>query len=293
MPAISMDYAVRETMTNMKRNVFMSVAAVLVGAVCLVLVGGVSLLSSALNRAADLHTRHVEVGVFLADDVSADQRDAIQRDLVAMPEVANVIYESKDEAFRRFKLLFKDNPDLTENVTPDALPESFRVKLRDPNQFPVVKDRLSGRPGIFEIKDNRNFLKKFLRVVSTIQRFGIALVILFAVAAGVLIATTISMAIYARRKEVAIMKLVGATNWFIRVPFMIEGIVQGLIGALIAVVMLLVLRPVIEGLAGNVQFLHISVSIGEILQQSFLLAFVGILIGALGSLLGLRRFLEV
>ncbi len=293
MPAISFDYAVRETVTNMKRNVFMSVAAVLVGAVCLVLVGGVSLLSRSLNRAADLQTRRVEVGVFLADDVSPDQRDAIQRDLVAMPEVANVIYESKAEAFRRFKILFKDNPDLIENVDESALPESFRVKLKDPNQFTIVKDRLSGRPGIYEIKDNRNFLKRFLRVVSTIQRFGIALVLLFAIAAGVLIATTISMAIYARRKEVAIMKLVGATNWFIRVPFMMEGVMQGLIGSFIAVGMLLLLRPVIEGLAGNFQFLGITVSVGEILQQSFLLALVGVLIGAFGSLLGLRRFLEV
>jgi len=293
MPAIKVDYAVRETVTNMKRNVFMLVAAVAVVAVSLFLVGGVLLLRSALDRAVTLQTRNVEVGVFLTKDVTPDQRTSIQNDLIAMPEVKQVIYESKEEAYQHFKVLFADSPDIVNNVTPDALPESFRVKLKDPNQFQVVRDRLAGRPGIDQINDQRQFLNRVLHVVGDIQRIGFAMVALLAIAAGVLIATTIRMAIYARRKEIAIMKLVGATNWFIRVPFMMEGVVQGIVGAAAAVLLLLATRPLIVSLAKSFQFLGVTVGIGEILTQSFLLIGVGILIGALGSLLGLRRFLEV
>jgi cell division transport system permease protein len=291
--AIKVDYAVRETVTNMKRNVFMAVAAVLVVAVSLFLVGGVLLLRGALNRAVSLQTRRVEVGVFLSKDATPQQRDAIQSDLNAMPEVRSVIYESKQDAYERFKILFADAPDIVQNVTPDALPESFRVKLKDTRQFEVVRDRLAGRPGIEEIKDQRRFLQRVLRVVGDIQRVGFAMVFVLAIAAGVLIATTIRMAIYARRKEIAIMKLVGATNWFIRVPFMMEGIVQGVIGAALAVGLLLITRPFIVRLAKSFQFLGVTVGVGEILTQSFLLVGIGVVIGALGSLLGLRRFLEV
>jgi cell division transport system permease protein len=293
MPAIKVDYAVRETVTNIKRNVFMSVAAVAVVAVSLFLVGGVLLMRHALNRAVDLQTRKVEVGVFLTQDVTGEQRESIQRDLVAMPEVANVIYESKQDAYARFKILFRESPDIVENVTADSLPESFRVKLKDPSQFTVVRDRLAGRPGIDRIKDQRSFLRRFFRVVAGIQRIGLVMVLLLAIAAGVLIATTIRMAIYARRKEIAVMKLVGATNWFIRVPFMLEGVAQGIIGAMIAVALLLATRPLITSFARSFQFLGVSVSIGEILEQTFLLVAAGIVIGGLGSLLGLRKFLEV
>jgi cell division transport system permease protein len=291
--AIKVDYAVRETVTNIKRNVFMSVAAVVVVAVSLALVGAVLLVRSSLNRAVELQTRKVEVGVFLSKDATPQQREGIQKDLLAMPEVANVIYESKQEAYDRFKVLFADAPDIVENVTPDSLPESFRVKLKDTRQFRVVNDRLAGRPGIETIKDQRRFLNKVLSVIGDIQRIGFAMVLLLAIAAGVLIATTIRMAIFARRREIAIMKLVGATNWFIRVPFMMEGIIQGVVGALIAVLLLLGTRPFIVKLAKNFAFLGVTVSIGEVLTQTFLLVGIGIVIGALGSLLGLRRFLEV
>jgi cell division transport system permease protein len=290
---ISVKYAVRETATNLKRNVFITVAAVLVVSVSLYLVGVVLIASFAVDRALTLQTRKVEVAVFLNRDVSPDERAAIQRDLLAMPEVASVIYESKEEAYRRFKELFRDEPEIVENTTPDALPESFRVKLKDPNQFEVVRDRLDGRPGIDQIRDERQFLRRFLAVVRDIRTLGAAVVGLLIVAAAVLIATTIRMAIFARRREVAIMKLVGATNWFIRIPFMLEGVVQGMVGTLVAVAALLVTKPLFTNLAKSFQFLNLTVSVPEILQRSALLLLFGIVIGAAGSLIGLRRFLEV
>jgi cell division transport system permease protein len=272
---ISFQYVAKETATNLKRNVFITFAAVLVVSVSLYLVGVVLIASFAVDRALTLQTRKVEVAVFLNRDVTAEERDSIQRDLLAMPEVESVQYESKQDAYERFKILFRDEPEIVENTTPDALPESFRVKLKDPNQFEVVADRLQGRPGISEIRDERQFLRRLV------------------IAAAVLIATTIRMAIFARRREVAIMKLVGATNWFIRIPFMLEGVIQGLIGTVAAVSLLLATKPLFTKLAGSFEFLHLTATWTEILTRSAVLLLFGVIIGALGSLIGLRRFLEV
>ena len=304
--AISLQYVLKETGTNLKRNVFITIAAVMVVTVSLYLVGVVLIASFSVDRALTLQTRKVEVAVFLNKDVTESERDSIQRDLLAMPEIDSVKYETKQEAYEAFKILFRDQPDIVENTTPEALPESFRVKLKDPNEFEVVSDRLEGRPGISEIRDERKFLRRFLAVVSDIRTLG-SLVAggpnpalgniytpgLLIFAAAVLIATTIRMAIFARRREVAIMKLVGATNWFIRIPFMLEGVIQGVIGTAIAVFLLLATKPFFSNMAKSFQFLNLNVSVVEVLQHSAILLAFGIIIGALGSLLGLRRFLEV
>ncbi len=291
--AISLQYVLKETGTNLKRNVFITVAAVMVVTVSLYLVGVVLIASFAVDRTLTLQTRKVEVAVFLNKDVTPSERDSIQRDLLAMPEVGSVDYETKQEAYEAFKVLFRDQPDIVENTTVDALPESFRVKLKDPNEFEVVRDRLEGRPGISQIRDERKFLRRFLAVVRDIRTIGFLVVGLLILSAGVLIATTIRMAIFARRREVAIMKLVGATNWFIRIPFMLEGVIQGVIGTAGAVSLLLVTKPVFTRLARSFQFLNLNVSIVEVLEHSAILLLFGVVIGALGSLLGLRRFLEV
>ena len=291
--AVKVDYAVQETLTNIKRNFFLTMAAILVVTVSLYLVGGVLLARSSLNRALVLQTNKVEVAVFLAGDITPDERSSIRNDLSEMPEVAGVIYETKAEAYERFKELFRDEPEIVRNTSPNALPESFRVKLKDPDQFEVVRDRLQGRPGIYQIRDDRNFLKKFFSVVNAVQAAGLVLVLLLAIAATVLIATTIRMALYARRKEIGIMKLVGATNWFIRVPFMLEGIIHGMIGTVVAAGLLLATRPVFLKVAKSLQFLGISTSAGDVLRTSFFLLAIGIFMGALGSLFGLRRFLDV
>jgi cell division transport system permease protein len=277
----------------MRRNVFLTIAAIMVVTVSLFLVGGVLLGSGAFDRALSLQTRKVEVAVFLSQDVTPEERAAIESDLRAMPEVSNVIYEAKQEAYNRFKQLFRDSPEIVENTSPQALPESFRVKLKDPSQFEVVRDRLRGRPGIAQIRDDRNFLKRFFSVVNAVRAAGIVLVLLLAVAATVLIATTIRLALYARRREIGIMKLVGATNWFIRIPFMFEGIIQGTIGTAVAVLLLLGTRPLFLNVARNLEFLGISVTMGDVLRQGIWLLLAGIVMGAAGSLFGLRRFLDV
>ena len=291
--AIKVDYAVQESVTNMRRNLFMSFAAVLVVAVSLFLFGGVFLLRNAISRAADIFTAQVRVTVFMTDDIAPQDRDVLHEDLLGMPEVSTVIYEDKTAAFERFKRLFVDQSALIENTTPDALPESFRVRLRDPEKFEVIRDRLDGRPGVDVIRDERETVRQLFAATTSLRRAGLFMAIVVGAAATVLIATTIRMAIYSRRKEIGIMKLVGATNWFIRIPFMTEGIAQGVLGAIVALLLLLPARPVLSSFASPFENFTFQVTYADIGIQGVWLIMVGVIVGGVGSLFGLRKFLDV
>jgi len=294
--AIKIDYALQESATNIRRNMFITVAAILVVGVSLFLGGSALLLQHATARASDQWTSQVEVAVFLTSDISADERTQLQSDLQAMPEVSRVIYESKAQAYERFKRLFANQPDIVNNTSADALPESFRVKLKDPHQFGVIRDRLTGRPGVYQIRDERQTVKELFRATETQRKMSLVNAIVVFFAAILLIATTIRMAIFSRRKEIGIMKLVGATNWFVRIPFMMEGIVQGLIGGALAVAMLVPARSLLSSTGPQLAFsqnFRFQVTYGDILLYGSFLVAAGILIGVLGSLFGLRRFLDV
>jgi cell division transport system permease protein len=294
--AIKVDYALQESVTNMRRNFFITFAAVLVVAVSLFLSGSALLLQRATARASDLFTSQVEVAVFLSGDISPDERDRLRQDLLAMPEVAGVSYESKGEAYARFTKLFANQPDIVRNTSQDALPESFRVKLKDPHKFEVIRDRLAGRPGVYQIRDERKIVKQLFESTATQRKMSLlnAAVVFFA--AIILIATTIRMAIFSRRKEIGIMKLVGATNWFIRIPFMLEGVAEGLTGALLAVIMLVPARSILSGFGPSLALLpnfRFQVTYSDIFTYGIYLLAAGMVLGAVGSLFGLRRFLDV
>ena len=294
--AIKIDYALQESATNIRRNMFITIAAILVVGVSLFLGGSALLLQHATARASDQWTSQVEVAVFLTSDISDDERTQLQSDLQSMPEVSRVLYESKAQAYERFKRLFANQPDIVNNTSPDALPESFRVKLKDPHQFGVIRDRLTGRPGVYQIRDERQTVKELFRATETQRKMSLVNAVVVFFAAILLIATTIRMAIFSRRKEIGIMKLVGATNWFVRIPFMMEGIVQGLIGGALAVLMLLPARSLLSSTGPQLAFsqnFRFQVTYGDILLYGSFLVAAGILIGVLGSLFGLRRFLDV
>jgi cell division transport system permease protein len=232
----------------------------------------------------------------LSNDISPDERSQLQQDLTNMPEVRTVLYESKQQAYDRFKRLFANQPDIVNNTDPSALPESFRVKLKDPHQFEIIRDRLEGRAGIYQIRDEREVVKQLFRATETQRKMSFINSIVVFIAAVLLIATTIRMAIFSRRKEIGIMKLVGATNWFIRIPFMLEGIVQGLIGGVLAVVMLLPARSVLSSFGPQFAFapeFRFQVTYGDVAFYGIFLIAGGMVLGVLGSLFGLRRFLDV
>jgi cell division transport system permease protein len=208
--------------------------------------------------------------------------------------VQEVFFEDREEAFRNFSRIFRDNRALVENVSPDAMPQSYKIKLHDPNDVPVISARLAGNPAIDEIRDEKRIVDKLLAVTSVLRTGMLAVALIMLVSAAGLIANTVRMAVFARRKEIAIMKLVGATNWFIRVPFLIEGMVEGLIGGAVAVVGIFAMKLLfIDPLRGQVQFVTTWVDTPEILVIVPILLVAGVVTAAVASLIAMRRFLEV
>jgi cell division transport system permease protein len=251
----------------------------------------------------------IEVSIFLAPGgVTKEQRDSIQSELNSLkPKVVQtVFYESKAEAYARFKEQFKDSPDMVRNVGPDALPESYRVKLVDPNQFALVHDEFCGgqvnergkeqcKDGIDEIVDQKRLVERLFAVLNFLKNSFLVLAGVLGAAAIVLIAVTVRVAAFARRKETQIMKLVGASNTYIRLPFLAEGVFAGLLGAAVAFGLLRMGMYYIGQIRDQVAIFKILPIIGmsEFYSSCIVLLVLGVIASALASLLALRKYVRV
>jgi cell division transport system permease protein len=287
-------YFFRETATALRRNALVTFAAISTVFISLFLVG----LSLLARQQVQLLTGEwggkIEVSVFLRDDASQQEISALGEEITALPEVQDVFFENREQAYANFSRIFRDNEALVENVSPDAMPQSYKIKLHDPSTVPVISARLAGNPAIDEIRDEKRIVDKLLAVTSVLRTGMLAVALIMLVSAAGLIANTVRMAVFARRKEIAIMKLVGATNWFIRVPFLIEGMVEGLIGGAIAVVGIFAMKLLfIDPLRGQIQFVTTWVDTPEILVIVPILLVAGVVTAAVASLIAMRRFLEV
>jgi cell division transport system permease protein len=286
-------YYFRETIAALRRNPLVAFAAISTMFISLFLLGGSLLVTKQVRLMAGEWAQKVEVSVFLKQEVSPDQIQALQTRIAELPEVQTFYFETRDQAFEQFKRIFRDQPALVENVDASALPESFRIKLVNPEEFAVIRARLAGDPAIEEIRDEKESLEKLFAVTGVLRTGVQAVAIIMLISAAGLIGNTVRMAVFARRKEIAIMKLVGATNWFIRVPFLIEGLVEGLIGAGIAVLGIFVMKVLfIDPLRGSIAFIP-WVGTGAIISTIPILLGAGLLLAAVASLLAMRRFLEV
>ncbi|MDQ3914898.1 MAG: permease-like cell division protein FtsX [Actinomycetota bacterium] len=289
-------YYLGETVTNLRRNLLMTIAAISTVAISLLLLGGVQILGMIVNKATLGWEAKVEISAFLRDDIAQGELQSLQADLSHMPEVEDITYISKAQAFEEFKELYADQPELWETIPPNSLPASVRVKLVDAKWTEEVAARIDGAPGIDEVKFGGEFIKKLLRINALLRTITLVMSLILLVAAAGLIANTIRVAIYARRDEIGIMKLVGATNWFIRIPFMLEGVFAALVGAAVSGAVVLAantflfppIRDFLPFLEGVFAF-----SGGEIASVLLVLLGVGAGVGIVGSSLALRRFLEV
>jgi len=287
-------YFFRETAMALRRNALVTFAAISTVFISLFLLGGALLVERQVRLMTGEWASKVEVSVFLRDDASSEEVESLSRHIAEIPEVQEVFFENREQAYLNFRELFRDNQALVENVDPEAMPQSYRIKLVDPADFPVIRARLAGDPAIDQIRDEQAILKKLLAVTSVLRTGVIAVAGIMLLSAAGLIGNTVRMAVFARRKEIAIMKLVGATNWFIRVPFLIEGVVEGLIGGVAAVLAIFAMKFLfIDPLRGKIAFVPSWIDTGEILFTVPILLGAGILIAAVASLLAMRRFLEV
>ena len=238
-------FVFREIGIGLRRNLTMTVAVIVTVAISLALLGTGVLIRQQVETMKDFWYDKVEVTVYLCGEVSRrpscartavtqEQRDQLLAELTATQEVENVFYESQEDAYALFQEKFADSPDLVDNVSASALPESFRVKLKDPTEFEVVAAAFDGRPGVEEVHDQKALLQPFFRILNRVQFFALVVAGLQLLAAALLISNTIRVAAHSRRRETGIMRLVGASNLYIRLPFLLEGVLAGLAGAALA-----------------------------------------------------------
>jgi cell division transport system permease protein len=211
-----------------------------------------------------------------------------------MPEVSNVYYESKTEAYKRFRKQFKGSA-IVDSVTADQLPESYRVKLKDAKQFPIVRTAFAGRDGVEQVQDQKALFAKLFRVLNYLKAGAWGLALLMIGVAVLLISNTIRVAAFSRRRETGIMKLVGASSFSIQLPFLLEGAIAGIIGAVLASgVLALFQSQVVERVARPAFPFTRFVGWHDVWWNTVPWMFlVGVALAALASFFTLRKYLRV
>jgi cell division transport system permease protein len=298
-------FVLSEIWIGLRRNATMTVALIVVMTISLLFLGGSLLVGKQVDHMKGYWYDKVEVTVYLCGETSSagncggkevtnDQRQQVGKDLAATPQVERVFYESKQQAYVRFKEQFKDSPDLVANVTPDALPESYRVKLHDPKQFDVVASAFQDRPGVDTVQDLKKLLEPVFKVLDGVS-FGVLLfsgIMLFA--AILLIAIMIRVSTFSRRREIGIMRLVGASNLYIQLPFLLEGAIAGLVGGVLASGFLAVSKWFIvdQRLRQYIKFTTF-IGWGDVFAVIPVMVLTGVLISLVASYLSLLRYLRV
>jgi cell division transport system permease protein len=296
-------FLLSEVRIGLRRNLTMTFAVVVTTAISLSLLG-IGLLSNAqVGAMKDYWYDKIEVSVFLCGSLSEssscaggvitnDQRLAIKADIEALPVVESVFYESQAEAFKRFQERFKDSA-IAQNVSPDQLPESFRVKLKDPTQFAVVVSAFSGRPGVDIVQDQRTILDKFFKLLGVLRNGALAVGLASVFTAALLISNTLRIAAFNRRRETGVMKLVGASSWSIQLPFLLEGVFSALIGWVLATGLLAGLKAVVDSKVAPLLTFTKFFGWGEVWTSSAWLLLTGLVVSVGASVITLRRYLKV
>jgi cell division transport system permease protein len=297
-------FFVSEAFRALRRSAAPSIAAIVTIVVTTLLLGVlVPVLKASEDKAQDVRDQ-IGLNVYLYDDATQAETDALEKELAAIPHVTGVDYISKSEAVNILQGRVKgDLSDSIDELKSNPLPASFYLDLDDPANLNAVSSAIStvgpsGEPKpispiIEEVKDARQDASKITRVTGAVKIVLIVLAVLLLVASLMLVGNTIRLSIYARRREVEVMRLVGATNWFIRWPFIIEGVIVGLAGAVVAVAILWLGKvTVVDPLSENFELVD-SFSTMGFLPLVIILIASAMTVSALGSGITLRRFLRV
>jgi cell division transport system permease protein len=288
-------YVLSEVGVGLWRNVTMTIAMIITMTVSLTLLGASVLLYLQVNHMRDVYYQQVEVTVFLKSQGTTQvQKDELATDIKADPLVESSIFESKDQAYQRFKEIYASAPELVAQTKPDSLPESFRVKLKDPNSFDQFKDKYATRDGVDTIIDQKQLVEKVFSVLGSLQTLALIIAIVQGVAALMLVINTIQVAAYSKRREVAVMKLVGASNWFIQAPFVLEAVAAGFIGAVLAYGTLVLAKVyVFDGALAPLASVLTPVPWANVNWMLPLLAAAGALVSSITGWVALRFYIKV
>lgn len=291
-------YIFRQGLTGLWRNRTMSIASIGTVAASLIILGLVITLVLNITNAADLaQTQFDEIQVYLKDDLGIEEIDSVGRQIGSITGVSEVTYESKEEALEKFKESWGEEGYLLDGLEKNTLPNSYIIQMDDLELADKIVENLTSIEGIDEIKYYKEIVDQLLKVAKFIRTLGLTIILILIFVAIFIISNTIKLTLNARRQEIGIMKNVGATNWFIRWPFLLEGMLLGLIGALISIAVVYYGYQYAFNIITSrfyVMFSTYIISVNEMMRKTmYMFAVLGAGVGALGSILSLRRHLRV
>ena len=291
----TIEYYIREVFISLRRNNWMSVASIGTVAVSLFIFGMFLMMVMNMNKLAENIESQVQINVYLLDKVDREQARDIEKDLKAIEGVESVGFVTKDEAMERFKDRLGDQKTLLDALDEtNPLPDSFEVTVTNPDLVKTAAEKMEKLDGVECAKYGQDVMEHLFEITRLLRIFGFTLMLVLAFATLFIISNTILLTVVARRKELAIMKYVGATDWFIRWPFVMEGMVLGLFGSIIAA---MVLRTAYTAMAEKV---YDTLAFFPLIPEQPFLTYItivvvisGMVVGAIGSAVSIKKFLKV
>ncbi|GAA2423829.1 permease-like cell division protein FtsX [Actinomadura vinacea] len=297
-------FVLQEIWIGLRRNLTMTISLVITVAIAMALFGTGLLIRQQVNSSKTYWYDKVEVSIFLCAKTSSNpncqkadatdpQKQGLKAELEKHPQVAGVEYESKQQAYARFKDRFASTPGFVQSAKEGDIPDSFRIRLKNPEQYKDVAQTMLGRPGVDQVINEQEILKKFFRILNGLQWAALFIALVQVVASVLLVGNTVRLSAFNRRRETGIMRLVGASNTYIQMPFILEGAIAGLIGGMFSSILLVLSKMLlIDRLAGNVGFAS-QLGWGTVVAVIIVSICFGVLLCAVASFLTLRRYLKI
>ncbi len=296
-------FVFHEVWIGLRRNLTMTVALVVVVAISLSLLGTGLLFVKQVNDTRTFWQGRVQLSVYLCTKISSSpqctkngpttvaEMSQLRQELTAMPQVSQVTYESQATAYQQFKSEF---PSMVNSVSLGDIPDSFEVKLRNTQaDATVVAETVNGAPGVDQIVDNSAILNKFYKLLNGARNAVVIIAIILIIAAILLVANTIRLSAFSRRRETSIMRLVGASNFYVQLPFLVEGVIAGLFGWLVASGLLIVVKSLFLDAMQQYFPFNVQLSTTDLIEVIILAMILGVLLTGATSFLTLRRYLRV
>lgn len=289
------EYFIREAFVSIRRNGLMSLAAISTVAISLLVLGLFLVLVFNINNMASMLESQVQITVYVKDEVSNDKMTELKGQLAKLTGVTKVGFTSKEQAMKDFRKRLGDQKDLLDSLGDvNPLPNSFAVHVDKPENLKPIAEKIKKLENIESMRFGQEIIEQLFKVTYFIRVGGLVLIVFLTFATLFIVSNTIRLTVFARRKEVSLMKYVGATDWFIRWPFLLEGMILGLVGGGVACILIgVVYSVIVEQIHSTLAFMPILPKQPLLGNVSLLIVFLGMTIGAIGSFISLKKFLKV
>jgi len=299
-------FVFQEIWIGLRRNLTMTMALIVVVAISLSLLGTGLLFVKQVDRTRTYWQGKVELSIYLCIKTSPEpqcqlngpatdaQKAQLHAHLASMSQVQAVYYVSQQQAYTEFRQYFSNEPALVQDTREGDIPDSFEVKLKNPRaDYNIVASAVTGAPGVETVVDEMTILDKFYRLLDGARNAVVIIALILIVAAVLLVANTIRLSAFNRRRETAIMRLVGASNFYIQLPFLLEGTIAGLIGWGIAAGLLVAVKSLMLDSLGQYFTFNVGLSVSDLIEVILFTMIVGVLLCGVTSFLTLRRYLRI